>query len=431
MKESFPQKITEREPKLSEEKIEENLQRAKDSGRLLEQAYWESVKEGSVEHIIEPKEEIPVSPIGPDEVFNPERELAEINSLPKEKRREKLQEFKEKLAYQKEGLARTQEELTDTIRENPDISWPDLYGKAVNLLVKYGADTKENQNKVKEILSRYWWRHIAIKEARKEFPDENQLFEAVFGRPPRGKIEVIEGPVTLYFRCYNIKDYALISQQTFLEHRAPSWSEKRASRMEGGVSVGTSLIPNLQGTIIAERAEGEFSNNGKNIYIHEEQHAIKRLFEERPIRIIRPHEKEADVPLVDWIRKSRERLAELSVKDEILAFMKEDRWNANDIFNFLIKPGKNGGLYDYLSSEKTEIISIHSKGMNLDEKKKLIETVKRVFETEYHDLIRNGIRSFQDLIDFGYSIEQTVALLNAEPLSKWPKVVKRLTKKQT
>ena len=48
MKESLPSKITEKEPELSKEKIEENLQRSKDTGRLLEQAYWEAVKEGSV-----------------------------------------------------------------------------------------------------------------------------------------------------------------------------------------------------------------------------------------------------------------------------------------------------------------------------------------------------------------------------------------------
>ncbi len=197
MKESLPSKITETEPKLSRERVEENLQRSKDTGRLLEQAYWEAVKEGSVEHQIEPKMETTEPPIEPDEIFNPEKELSEIKIASKKERKQKLQEFKEKLAYQKEGLARTQEELTNIIRENPDIAWRELYGKTLDLLVKYGAD--EQKDKVRKILSNYHWRHLAIKEAREKFPDENQLFEAVFGRPPRGKIEVIEGPVTLYF----------------------------------------------------------------------------------------------------------------------------------------------------------------------------------------------------------------------------------------
>ena len=347
-------------------------------------------------------------------------------SLPKEERKEKLHEFKEKLAYQKEGLSRTQEELTNTIRENPDISWPELYVKAVDLLIKYGADTEENKIKVENILGRYYWQHKAIKESREKFPDDDKLFEAVFGRLPGGKIEIIEGPVTLYFRCHNLKDYALISKQTFLEHRDPSWPEKMVARMESGVSIETSLIPDLQGTIIAERALGEFGDNEKNIYIHEEQHAIKRLFDERPVGRIRPHEKETDIPLVEWFRRSRERIAELRVKDEILAYMKEGRWDADGIFNILIKSGENGGLYDYLADEKREIIAIHSKNKSPDEKKALTQTVQQVFETEYHELIKDGIRSFQDLTDYGYSIEQTVALLNAEPLSKWPKVVRRL-----
>ena len=221
MKESVPPTI-EREPELSKEKIEENLQQAKDTGRLLEQAYWEAVKKGSVKHHIEPKEETSNPPIEPDEIFDPEKELSEIKTVPKEEKKKRLQEFKEKLAYQKEGLARTQEQLINVIRDNPDINWPELYGKALDLLTKYGANMQED--KVREILSRYHWRHLAVKEAREKFPDDDKLFEAIFGRPSRGKIEVMEGPVTLYFRCHNTNDYALISKQTFLEYRGPRWT---------------------------------------------------------------------------------------------------------------------------------------------------------------------------------------------------------------
>ena len=332
MRESFHPKIIEKEPELSKEKIAENLQRAKDTGRLLEQAYWEAVKEGSVKHHIEPKEEISNPPIGPEEVFNPENELAQIKAMTKEERQKKLQEYKEKLAYQKEGLARTQEELTNIIRDNPDISWPELHERALGLLQKYGADAQENR--IEDILNRYYWRHQAIKEAREKFPDENKLFEAVFGRPPRGKIEVIEGPVTLYFRCHSIKDYALISKQTFLDYRNPSWSERRTSRMEGGVSISTSLVPNLQGTIIAERARGKFNDDQKKVYIHEEQHAIKRLFDERPVKKLEFHETGGS--LIEQFRIKRERIAELRVKDEILAFMKDGRWGPKQVFKFLI-----------------------------------------------------------------------------------------------
>jgi len=426
MKESLPSKITEKEPELSKEKIEENLQRSKDTGRLLEQAYWEAVKEGSVQHHIEPRRETTEPPIGSDEIFDPEKELAEIKTIPKEERKQKLQEFKEKLAYQKEGLARTQEELISAIRDNPGISWLKLYGRALDLLQKYGANTQKN--KVKDILSRYYWKRQSIKKVRNKFPDENKLFEAIFGQLPRGKIEVIEGPVTLYFRCHNIKDYALISGQTFLYNRDPSWSERKAARAQRGVSISSSLIPNLQGTIIAERAKGNFGNFQKSTYIHEEQHAIKRLFDERPVKKLRIYE--TGTSLAEQFRIKRERMAELQVKDEILAYMKEGPWNPKQVFNFLTTSGKNGGLYDYLAEDKKELIALHSKNKSSDEKKKIIETAKQVFETEYRELIRNGIRSFQDLIDNGYTTEQTVALLNAEPLAKWSKVVRRLTKKQ-
>ncbi len=433
MKESLPPKIIEKEPKLSKGKIEENLQRAKDTGRLLEQAYWEAVKEDSVQHHIEPKREAIESPIRSDEIFDPEEELSKIKEMPKEKRREKLREFKEKLAYQKEGLARTQEELIKTIRENPDITWPELYGKALDLLVKYGADTEGNQIKIDEILRGYYKKHWFIKKARERFPDDNNLFEAIFGRPPQGRIEVIEGPVTLYFRCHDIRDYALISQQTFLDYRDPTMTEIRATKREGGVSISTSLIPNLRGTIIAERARGEFTDNQKAIYIHEEQHAIKRLFDERPIKTMWkttwPYE--MDTSLTKQFRIIREQMAELRVKDEILAYMKEGRRDPEEIFKILTMSGQDGGLYDYLEDEKRELIALHSRNKSPDEQKMITETVKQVFETEYHKLIKDGIDAFQDLIDNGYTTAQTIALLNAEPLARWPKIVRRLTRKQS
>lgn len=350
--------------------------------------------------------------------------MAEIKAMPKEERRKKLHDYKEKLAFQKEGLARTQEELTRIIRDNPDISWSELDEKARGLLQKYGADAQAD--KVRNILGRYYWRHQSIKEARGKFPDENKLFEAIFGRLPQGKIEVIEGPVTLYFRCHNINDYARISKQTFLEHRDPKKSEIMAARAEGGKSINTSLIPDLQGTIIAEKAKGEFKDEQKKIYIHEEQHAIKKLFNERLVRELKLHETGAS--LVEQFRTERERVAELRVKDEIMAFMKEGSWSPESIFNLLTRSGKEGGLYDYLGGKIKEMISIYSRNKDKEGAKEIVETAKQVFIDEYHELIRNGVRAFQDLTDNGYTIEQTIALLNAEPLGKWPKAVKRLLK---
>ena len=93
-------------------------------------------------------------------------------------------------------------------------------------------------------------------------------------------------------------------------------------------------------------------------------------------------------------------------------------------------PGKNGGLYDYLGEEIKKIIAIYSRSKDKKEVKEIAETAKQIFIDDYRELIRNGIKAFQDLIDNGYSTEQTIALLNAEPLAKWSKIVKRLIQKQ-
>ena len=92
--------------------------------------------------------------------------------------------------------------------------------------------------------------------------------------------------MTLYFRCKDIKDYARITSGKFSPEMNPTSHDIKYAKRTGGIAISGSLIPKLDGAIIAENS-GFLGYHFKplieseNTRKHEEQHAIKRLFEEK------------------------------------------------------------------------------------------------------------------------------------------------------
>lgn len=383
--------------------------------------------------------------LGIKESFAPAEELAKIKKAPKEKRPRLLSEFKEKWRQQKEGLAKVQELMIGRIRENPDMPLKELYEEAMKTAAPYNLSF-EQKTRIGFILFNYAEKHREVEKIRKKYPDDTDLYAAVFGKKPDGKIEVIKGPMTLFFRAYNINDYAYIYTQAFMENRKLTLKDVFAARRTGGVSLGNSLIKGLEGTIIAQNIEEEIHPNsaqnqaGTNaILVHEEQHAIKRLFPEyvNNQKLWKLDEEMMDLALggagrtemENFIkysfRKDREDM-EIEAKNEILAFLKEEFYWPKEVFHILTKKQKEGGSYDYFAaSQRPERIDFIAKLSNAP----VHEIAEDVYKTEYHRLIKEGIDAFTELRKSGYSTEETIALLINEPLAKWEKVVKRLLEK--
>lgn len=364
------------------------------------------------------------------DTFRPEKEIKEILKRPQEERPRALRRFKEKFTYQQAGLAEMQERLVRLIRSNPDIPIEKLSQEAVEFRNKYGFTY--NQHLItKKVLEKYVDKHQAVREIRKEYPDQNELFQALFGRPPHGKIEVVEGPMTLYFRCHDLEDYALIYSEAFLAGRELIVEDMESADMSGGVSIGTSLAPGLEGAIIAEKAEGRpFSDpDAKRILIHEEEHAIQRLFEETRRRESALQElrkagtdKERELLIKRYCRWLGEP-AEERAKNEILAYFKSGD-SAMDIFMNLTRIN---GLYDYNAEHREELPEFLAEEIGEEHRPLIEKAVRDVFSYEYSSLINRAIRAFatlrEKLIIYGYSpqeaAEKAVLILNTKPLPKW------------
>lgn len=177
--------------------------------------------------------------------------------------------------------------------------------------------TDEQRALFRDGLKRIVARREAIADVRAEALTEKQLFKFCFGREPKGIVTVVEGPVTLYFRCHDIEDYALIVSQTYVDGGTEPVTEQviAEARRSGGVSVfGTrvealrenpdadlllpdgsvdeealdaraNLLNELAGAFIAENnsVPADFMKRW-DVYRHEEQHAIKKIIGEPSLR---------------------------------------------------------------------------------------------------------------------------------------------------
>ena len=382
--------------------------------------------------------------------FFPEQEVKNILKAPSDERKEKLSDFKERYFEQKKDLAEVYDKMAAIIRQSPDDHY-DNYGHLKTLLDGAGASPEQAMVGT-NAFGEYMKKHNAVSDIRKKYPDDAVLYKAIFKKAPRGKVEVITGPMTLYFKCSNVVDYARIFSDAPLQNREITAHDIDTANNSRGVSKSTSSVPGLEGCIIAENTSlitSKYKNDpemeaiqgihfeSKGTQDHEEQHAIKKLFEDEYFRkgafdkiSSAKNEKERLGAVVKTFRYDRERIADSRAKDEILAYFKENMLS-KIIYDSLTKPKSAGGIYDYWEEYKLntgERFRKEWKDMLKDQKiRPLIdEAEKKVFKDEYHKLIENSIRNAYFLYHKGYTEEQVIGLLVNEPLSKWAKVVGRL-----
>lgn len=401
------------------------------------------------------EEEAQKKPIRPGETFDPEEERKELWKLQGEERAAALKEYKEKLGFQKEGLAMMQAELIRVIDKNPDLSI-DEAGDVVREFMKNYGLTEEQGKITAKIFGTYKKKHAAVEKISSEHRDPEDLYRTLFAAEPKGEIEVIKGPMTLYFRCHNLEDYARICLQSKLMNegnRPPTEVEIEKEKNSGGVSITVARIPGLEGTLTAENAKGRLYNKeAEAIHIHEKQHVMKRLVTDAiDVPSINPVEiGEDEKKFREALRKRLEKrkyLVEETVKDEILAYMKAGHFSIESgeiterIMEKFLKKKEEGGLYDYFAEDRDAFlgpIADNYAGTLLIPRESIEGTTKELFdeiydEQKYEKMIKNGLgvfvklwRGFGAKADAPYYKDKIIAFLVREPLWKWPRVAQRL-----
>ncbi|OGZ42772.1 MAG: hypothetical protein A3J55_03875 [Candidatus Ryanbacteria bacterium RIFCSPHIGHO2_02_FULL_45_17b] len=404
--------------------------------------------------------------------FYPKTELDRIKSIPDAAlKREELERFKETLAYQQEGAAGLQLALEHEIRQRPNIS-EDVIKK---MIADFTSEHRLNDQQITLVeyaLAEYRKKHTAVASAIEQYPEPSDLFTYVFGKEPLGRVEVIPGPMTLFFSCEDLRDYALIYSQSFVNGMLPREEEIAEADSSGGVSIPLARQYELRGTLIASkglfssnRKDGKLRNiedikysSAKSILIHEEQHAIHKIFRQynkegyAPLEYYDFHtppenEMVARENLTHYLR-TRRIIAEVRAKDELLAFLKTGN-PYSDTLATLLKPQSEGGLYDYLRSTQLELESKAEGGQwDFEYQKILPEIESKVFSEEYIRLLKKGIEAFKTVSEEIRSsreiaaqkgskekyklspAEETVAYLEHHALRYWPRVAMRMKHRQ-
>jgi hypothetical protein len=169
---------------------------------------------------------------------------------------ERLERFKENLIHQKKGIARVINDLRFEIESRPYATPEDLMLKVKTLAPEYRF-TREQIALFEFAILKYREKHLAVEKYRAEYPDDLDLYEACFGKRPKGKIEIIKGPMTLFFRCFDRHDYVFIS--SFYKHQGDvakiQHEDVTRADLSGGVALNEVKIKDLSGVIIAENVE--------------------------------------------------------------------------------------------------------------------------------------------------------------------------------
>ncbi|MEK7580135.1 MAG: hypothetical protein AAB465_00770 [Patescibacteria group bacterium] len=378
-------------------------------------------------------------------IFDPVLELENIKQITNHtERRQKFQEYKAKLTEQKERIALMQDLLISFIRQNPDVPLEELSQK----LEKMGANLNLADWQIeigRKILTEYDRRHSLIQELKKQYPDERELFYFLFGWKPEGKIEVIDGPITLTIICHEFNDFIRLCSTGGEYGSAVGLSEDDVKKFGKfyGYHLGRLEEPYSELVNIVNKSKSGLSpDQEENIVVHEEQHAIYNLFSEFSIKELyclsldKKLSSEENLNRIETFLYGNLLFSEDDATDEILAYLKKvGQKKPKNVFKILTEPEETGGGYDFCGRKARQDI-IESCCDEIKEKlgeeklkglkPEIEKMVEKIFVTEYQKHIQDGIKSFMLLKDLNFSDEETIAFLSIELLSRWPKVVNRL-----
>lgn len=366
-------------------------------------------------------------PFDPAEEYENVQKIVESGASTALKER-MLNEYKSELMKQKEGIAKLQLDLRKKIEKEPDSSAEELMEK-VNLRAPE-LRLAENQKKFfKDFLDTYEKKHELIKETREKYPNDKKLFEECFGFKPKGKVKVLQGPMSFYFKCSNPEDFSEI----FYQKSKGSMDENMMEIVENkvkGVAPHFSKIESLKENVILENSNIVPKEKSKLTRKHEEQHVwydcLRKERAEFGLRLGLVEKQwyagEKEEALVTYLRDLREEMTEDTTKNETLA-----RLINNEELAY-IRSALMGQHYHILEKFGEELEE-RIKKLKLEEvynKQLLAEATEEVFKNEYEDIVDGGLKSLYDLKKMGMDNDKIIELLVPEHMEQWPNIVRRL-----
>jgi len=340
-------------------------------------------------------------------VFDPEAELQNLRTLPREQKREALTEFKGKLARQREAWATCRTFLRRKIEVNYDVKKQDLMDWIDKFSSEYGFTDIQRQT-AQEIIDDYYVNRQRVKEIREQYEDDVELVNAIMGMnfDAAEKIKVTTGPMTIDISCDGFNAGRLY------KNNPDSTVKFKHAGFTGVAHHNGQQIPYI--VINTDKREATKP--------HEYQHRENEIFAQRfdiaqegSWDLWNQYQTEQDLDtkrtfLESYLKAKRDK-ALVRAKDELIA-MKKD----GDPYRYDIWFKQDKSPHDYLSYLR-----------DYEDSDLWKECSQELLVEEYRRIIESAITALDQLKKKGgYSIDQTIALLTDKPLTQWPMTARRL-----
>lgn len=411
------------------------------------------------------------TPIGDEyEEYDPERDIRKLKELPLHERRKRALELKEKYTKRALGIGNLYKSVLELMYRNNDLKW-----EQVDTVISQICESYDIEDDIRSIVHgvflAYEEKKSRIDDLVSRYPLDLDLFEKVFGDKPRGRVEFSRGPVSLMFKCHDPGDYHFALHGTWpIDKGGDTHKSKSISHETGGACLTNySRIANLQGSILIMNTSKVHPSDQDYVVDHELQHAHFQVLKQSIFRYF-AHEYNANEIAAlqqdslssttgDEFKSKAERYfiavrsqADLSVQDEILAYMKgkirqpdgsknpimsdEEMWgmisdeygltdSEQTILGILTKKRDEGGLYDYTYRQRKALRDDIGEFFDGGDSDILIE---KVFIKGYKSLIARGILAYKQLFDLGFEHEEIIGILSFHSLKNWPGIVRRIIK---
>lgn len=381
------------------------------------------------------------------------------SSAPRSERRKAINNFQEQLIQYYYKWGKLLNLALEHIKTNPEVLEWDFMDYFMSLAFKEGFDPyykeelkervaiPDELSKVHEAILNYKKDSGIVARLRKECPNDNDLFATLNGLQPKGKIEIYPCLASIYIRCWDKEDYALIHRKDPTDYNLSLSPEdiEIASR-SGGIS---DYNKKYKISIIAENNDKGLSFDEERpqaVFIHEQQHVLWKYFSNLDLLHSDPdlleainldfNQKRAKGLINKKLNEYSINFFERFVADEISAYVK-DGTEKEKIKNILLRTKNDGGLYDYAGTmvkngTKARQILFRDEHIDKNSEAKINEIIKEsvqeIFVKKYREVVQDGIEAMMKLVEM-LGADEAIFLLMNKPLRVWPKIVKRTAKR--
>jgi len=365
--------------------------------------------------------------------FEAALELKNVLSESGDSRREALAGWKEAYIMQRHALARVQAEVIRRLRENPGTTKEELVAFFEDESERGGFSSEQREVGLAalDILEQ---RHNIIRTVREKYPNDSELFTAVFDVSPIGKVRTEEGPASISFICSNGLDlarvlnfnkkgliafYAIVRDFTLHDDK-------------GAAMFVTPRLPELKDMIVVGRGSMVDERMG-NIRVHEEQHMLRHvlLAAAERVQTVSPEAGLEQEPWQQLLRECTDSI-ESAFEDELLAMNKGEAQNPSRMlsqdhyFKAFIQE-QIDALREHLAVSEANQEET-GKALDPDDVENVIDALEsNEFKESLWERVMKGNSAYARLRNIGrFSHEEITAFLDLEPLGQWPKLEKRL-----